>query len=338
MSFYYLGAFPPGYGGVTIKNRNLFAALEKEIPIKKVDFNKIKHNKDFKEMLRFIICLFNISHTFVVGTSGRKTRKRLTQVLYYFNRKAMNRSIIMVMGGTASHDMSVDNEYKKCALQYKKIYVETKGMYNELVSAGFTNAAIFPNGRFRPASVFSAKPTNEKLKCVFFSLVQPEKGVDLLLEAARLLPEVSFSIFGKVVSEYQSDFFSLVASLENVKYEGVFTGSSEEVYMKLHEYDVLLFPTKWDIEGVPGILVEAKIAGLACIVSNKSFNADIVEDGVDGIVLSENTIESLCKAILDLNKDRAKLLKYKQGSITSSEKYYIDNYIGSIVDCLNGKE
>ena len=337
MRICYMGAFPPGYGGVTIKNRNLYAALEKEIPIEKVDFNMIKR-KNLKELFRFLGRLFNHSLTFVVGVSGKKTRKRLTQVLYYFNRKAMNRSVIMVMGGTASHDMTTDAEYKKCALQYKKIYVETKSMYSELAAAGFKNADIYPNGRFRPTVRYTAKPAEGQLKCVFFSLVQREKGVDILLEAARNLPGVSFSIFGKVVPEYEEEFFAEVDSLENASYRGVFTGSSEEVYEKLHEYDVLLFPTKWDIEGVPGILVEAKIAGLACVVSNKSYNADLVKDGKEGVVLKENTAEELAMSISDLDRHRDKLLRYKQGSIASGEEYFIDNYTAGIVDCLTGKE
>ena len=335
MSICYLGAFPPGYGGVTIKNQNLFSALEKAVTIEKVDFNKIKR-KNLKELVRFLVHLFNPSHTFVVGVSGKKTRKRLTRILYYFNRKAMNRSIIMVMGGTAAHDMATDPEYRKCAMGYKRIYVETKGMYDELVSAGFMNAAIYPNGRFRPATSYTATRSEGRLKCVFFSLVQPEKGVDLLLEAARILPRVSFHIYGKVVQEYMADFCNSVSSLENVSYEGVFAGTIEDVYAELHKYDVLLFPTKWDIEGVPGILVEAKITGLACIVSNKSYNSDLVEDGVDGIVLKDNTTEMLVEAILDLDSHRDKLFKLKQEGIKSSEKYYIENYIDSIVECISG--
>ena len=58
MSIVYMGAFPPGYGGVTIKNQNLYAALEKEIPIKKVDFNRVKR-KDIKEAGRLVFHLLN---------------------------------------------------------------------------------------------------------------------------------------------------------------------------------------------------------------------------------------------------------------------------------------
>lgn len=109
MSVVYMGAFPPGYGGVTIKNQNLYIALEKEMPIKKVDFNKVKR-KNVKESIRLVFHLLNPGDRFVVGVSGKTTRKRFTQVLYYLNRKAMKKSIIMIMGGTASHDMSADSE------------------------------------------------------------------------------------------------------------------------------------------------------------------------------------------------------------------------------------
>ena len=95
MSIVYMGAFPPGYGGVTIKNQNLYAALEKEIPIKKVDFNRVKR-KDIKEAGRLVFHLLNPRNRFVVGVSGKITRKRFTQVLYYLNRKAMRKSIIMI--------------------------------------------------------------------------------------------------------------------------------------------------------------------------------------------------------------------------------------------------
>lgn len=333
MSIVYMGAFPPGYGGVTIKNQNLYTALEKEIPIKKVDFNRVKR-KDIKEAGRLVFHLLNPRNRFVVGVSGKITRKRFTQVLYYLNRKAMRNSIIMIMGGTASHDMSVDPEYRKCAMGYKKIYVETQSMKAEMDAAGFENVDIYPNGRFRPQKAVELKTADKKLRCVFFSQVQPEKGADLVLEAARMLPNVDFSFYGNIVDDYKDIFMNRVNAQQNVSYYGVFKGSIDAVYGELSKYDVLLFPTKWDIEGVPGILVEGKIAGLAEIVSNKSYNAELVQDGVEGVVIAENTGNCLAAAIQQLAEDRDFLNSMKKGSRESSERYYIENYIESIADNL----
>lgn len=329
MSIVYMGAFPPGYGGVTIKNQNLYTALEKEILIKKVDFNRVKR-KDIKEAGRLVFHLLNPRNRFVVGVSGKITRKRFTQVLYYLNRKAMRKSIIMIMGGTASHDMSVDPEYRKCAMGYKKIYVETQSMKAEMDAAGFENVDIYPNGRFRPQKAVELKTADKKLRCVFFSQVQPEKGADLVLEAARMLPHVDFSFYGNIVDDYKDIFMNRVNAQQNVSYYGVFKGSIDAVYGELSKYDVLLFPTKWDIEGVPGILVEGKIAGLAEIVSNKSYNAELVRNGIEGIVLGDNSAADLAAAIQQLDENRKALSTLKAGSRSSAEQYFIENYISAI--------
>ena len=238
MSTVYVGAFPPDYGGVTIKNQNLFIALEKEIEIKKIDLNKVKRG-GIKEVVRFVFYFLN--------------PKRFTQILYYLNRRAMRKSIIMIMGGTASHDMSIDPEYRKCAMGYKRIYVETQSMKTEMNAAGFENVEVYPNGRFKPQQVVQPKGTDKRLQCVFFSLIQPEKGADLVLEAAKALSDVNFAFYGRIVPQYEKSFMLSVNSLENVSYCGIFKGTNEEVYAELSKYDILLLPTKWNSEGVPGV-------------------------------------------------------------------------------------
>lgn len=45
----------------------------------------------------------------------------------------------------------------------------------------------------------------------------------------------------------------------------------------------LLLPSKWSGEGVPGALVESKMAGIAAIVSDWNFNAEIVKNDSEGI-------------------------------------------------------
>lgn len=337
MSIVYMGAFPPGYGGVTIKNQNLYIALEKELPIKKVDFNKVKR-KNVKETARFLFHLFNPLDRFVVGVSGKNTRKRFTQILFYFNRRAMSKSIIMVMGGTASHDMSVDPEYKKCAMGYKKIYVETEGMKAEMETAGFNNVELYPNGRFRSQRDIKVKHREGKLRCVFFSLIQPEKGATMVLDAAQALPSVEFAFYGTVADTYQSQFQARVDSLTNVFYYGVFKGNNDEVYAELSKYDVLLLPTTWVAECVPGILVEGNIAGLAEIVTNHNYNSDIVADCCDGIVLKNNTVDELIKTIQKLQGDSILLKQMKQNSKKSAEKYYIENSIPALKTVMRGKK
>ena len=335
MGIYYLGAFPPDYGGVTVKNQNLYNALKERIEIEKIDFNLIKR-KNLREIVHFFAIVFKRNNRFVIGVSGKKTRKRFTQLLYYFNRKAMCNSIILLMGGTASNDIVSDAEYLKCARGYKKIYAETESMVKILKDAGLHNGEYYPNGRHCPQKIMEINASDGQLKCVFMSAIRPEKGVDIILEAAKIMSDVSFTFYGEINERFRYEFEKSVANMKNVNYKGIFTGNTEAIYNELSQYDILLLPTRWKAEGVPGIFVEAKIAGLAIITSAQNYNSEIIKNGKEGIILKENNAKNLVNALKIINQDREVLMDLKEGSLVSAKKFFIENYIDSIVREIEG--
>lgn len=335
-SIVYIGAFPPRYGGVTVKNENLYIALKKDVEIKKVDLNLVKCG-NIREIIRFIVALINRKNQFVIGVSARSI-KRFCFILYHINRTSMKSSLLIIMGGTMSKKMFEDKKYRKYVRTFKAVYVETQGMMEDLQRAGLTNGAIYPNCRFRPTSYWIDKKlkrkNRERLKCVFFSMIQREKGVDIILEAAEMLPDIEFIFYGNITPLFEDEFYAGIDRLDNVSYMGVFEGSDDDVYAEISQYDILLLPTKWKTEGVPGILVEAKIAGLPCIVSGESYNAEIVRDGRDGIVLGENTGRCLADAIAKLDGDRELLSRLAIESARSADAYLIENNVSKIIQCL----
>ena len=171
--------------------------------------------------------------------------------------------------------------------------------------------------------------------CFLFS-IQPQKGADLVFEVAKQTPEIKYVFYGVVAEEYKEEFLHALEQVNNVEYYGIFSGIPDEVYNELSKYDVLLFPTKWDIEGVPGILVEAKIAGISCVVSSKSYNGEIIRNRIEGIVLENNTAAELAQALRELDKDRTLLGALKENNAKSSDQYHIDNYISGICKMLTG--
>lgn len=269
-----------------------------------------------------------------VSAAGGSSQK-LTKMLYQFNRRTMKRSVYFMMGGTEAKRIASQPEKIRWFRCYKRIYVETEGMLRSLVEVGLDNARLFPNCRVRPKqTVVSSKNDSDVLRCVFFSLIQPEKGTDLILEAASALENVRFSFYGHISEEYKEGFLKKVDESDNVEYNGIFGGTNEEIYRELAKYDVLLFPTQWKTEGVPGILVEAKIAGLACVVSDMSYNSELVADGTEGLVMRRNDAETLRRKILLLDQNRDLLRKLKKGSAESGERFFIDKYIDEIVDAV----
>ena len=176
---------------------------------------------------------------------------------------------------------------------------------------------------------------SNELKCVFFSSICEMKGCMEIIEAAKKCPSVLFYFYGFVNKEFQKYFYENVESLPNVYYKGVFQGSNLETYVELSEYDVLLLPTKYTTEGVPGIIVEAKICGLSIIASGNSHNKELIINNEEGLILKENNTDELFKAIQTYDKDRSLLQIHKENSKKSAERFYIDNYIGNIKKQLN---
>src|SRR5690625_3709725 len=334
---FYVGRFPGPYGGVTLKNKMLYENLLKHVKIEKVELGLIR-KMNIKEIIKLCIALINPSSTLLIGAAST-SRKILTGFLYKFNRKALNKSILFVMGGIASRIIAEDPKYSKWVSGYKCVYVQTKGMKRELDEVGMTNVRILPTCRENPGVLPEVKQQNDKeLRCVFFSLISKEKGADIVLEAADLLRKknIDFSIdfYGHIDENYTSEFKANINKNNNVNYCGIFRPDQESVYEKLQEYDVLLFPTRWKAEGVPAILVESKIASLPVIASDTNYNSEIIAHGKDGLILKQNNSFQLVNEIERVNLDRSWLKQMKYNAKLSSDRYLIENYILDIVDML----
>lgn len=276
----------------------------------------------------------NADNKFVIALSAR-WRLYISCFLYLFNKKGLNNSILIVMGGKFSNDVARNLRYKAIVSEYKKIFVETAAMKNALNDSGINNVCIYPNCREKPIQKINIKPRDGKLKCIFFSMIYPEKGVDTILEAACRLSDIEFDFWGNIDKNYCSIFLNKIRSLENCEYRGVFKSDVDNVYELLNTYDIMLFPTRLTSEGVPGTLIEAKIAALPAIVSDVAFNSSIVKHMNDGIVLNHNNCENLMAAIRLLDHDDALLSSLKKGALKSADDYYIEKYIDEITCEIN---
>lgn len=331
---YYIGRFPPPYGGVTIKNNLLFMRLKKEnIDVRVIDTNSLRLNNPFN-VLFFIYILLNKDNIFIIGLAG-KWRKYISYFLYIFNRKSLRKSLLIVMGGAFSKQVIKDDNYSRCVSEYKCIYVETQKMKNLLCNKGICSVEIFPNCRNMPESIIKPKMRKGMLKCVFFSMIYPEKGVDLILDCAKNLVNCEFDFWGDINESYKKDFLNTISKLSNCNYKGVFSSDKSSVYNLLNKYDIMLFPTRIKSEGVPGTLVEAKIAGLPAIVSDIAFNSEIIQNGIDGIVLDEYSVNNLKEKIIIIRDNDNLLSNMKKGALVSSKDYIIDNHIDLILNNIN---
>ena len=195
MAIYYIGHFPPPYGGVTIKNNIIHNNLLKYIKVSSIDLGLIK-NMNIKEMFKLCSVFVSRSNTLIIGSSGT-SRRLFSCFLYYLNRKVLNRSLLILMGGISSRIIAKDPKYLKWVGEFKQVYVETQGMKYELNEAGIKNVSVFPNCREKPKELPEIKKDDStKIKCLYFSQISKNKGADIVLEAAALLNnfDISYSI------------------------------------------------------------------------------------------------------------------------------------------------
>ena len=323
----YYGGFPPPYGGVTIKNKLLYEHLVRELPITKMDTLKAKKNPALLAYQTIRLVLHR-KGKYIVATSAA-SRKRITMLLWRFNRKAMANSIVMVMGGSVAEDVGSDPAFLKAMGAYKQLYVETASMKEKLEAQGLSNVSVYPNCR-TDSRVDGIRPTGDRLRCLFFSRISPEKGADVVLQAARLTPDIQYDFYGQADADYEESFLAEVDTLSNVSYHGVFASDGSNIYSLMHSYDFLLLPTCYADEGVPGVLVEAKIAALPAIVSNASYNAEIVKHGISGLVLTERTGQCLGGTLEELTEAPHRVNELKQGALESAQDYLIENHLAAI--------
>ncbi|MFM8810239.1 MAG: glycosyltransferase family 4 protein [Chthoniobacterales bacterium] len=135
----------------------------------------------------------------------------------------------------------------------------------------------------------------ERLKALFLGSVILRKGVGQLFDAIRMLKNepVDFTFAGPIGVRIPEE----ISRLPNVRFLGpVDKATAEALY---RESDVFLFPTLSDGFGLTQL--EALGHGLPVIASK--YCGQVVENRVNGLVLSEVTAEALAACLLDLARD-----------------------------------
>ena len=122
----------------------------------------------------------------------------------------------------------------------------------------------------------------------FAGRISKEKGIEILAQAAKMLPDIKFVVAGTGPDE------DILKGIENVHMTGFLTGEKlEEV---ISGAKALLVPSIW-YENCPLSILEAHSMGTPVITMARGGMAELVKDNVNGILFSEPDAESLAAAI-----------------------------------------
>jgi glycosyltransferase involved in cell wall biosynthesis len=148
-----------------------------------------------------------------------------------------------------------------------------------------------------------------------------EKGIDVLLQAWYLVhkqaPEARLILVGK--GPLQSQLERLAQALD-IRESVEFAGLQSDVRAHLYRGGLAVLPSRY--EGMPNALLEAMACGLPCVATRTSGSKDIIQHGVNGLLVEPEDYQAMAQALLTLLRDPVLARNCGRAARTTVEKHY----------------
>lgn len=190
----------------------------------------------------------------------------------------------------------------------------------------------------------------EVLHVLYLSNFIRTKGYPEVLELAKLEKErvksgevkrFHFDFAGKFFEEYEKQFFESYIAKNEIRdfitYHGVVGGEEKKNLLK--NSDIFILPTRYPNEGQPISILEAYGNAMMVVTTDHAGIPDIVEDGVNGIVIKlDMRVENIYEKLMCVgNKELMRISKcnYKECKVKFAQGIYIKNAKGVLEKCLS---
>lgn len=212
---------------------------------------------------------------------------------------------------------------------YKKVdlYVcPSRFLENKLLSASdIYSGKTFAIHNFIEKKPIPEKTVQEKPYVAFASRLSKEKGIELLAETAKLLPEVRFVVAGNGPDD------EVLKNIPNVEMKGFLTGN--ELNALIANAKLMLLPSVW-YENCPLNILETHSFGVPVITMNSGGMAELVDDGRTGLLVNEPSSGAIAEAIKRCYEDEDFYATLKQNCENMREQII---EVGDYCDILTDK-
>ncbi len=179
---------------------------------------------------------------------------------------------------------------------------------------------VIPNGVDVAAAPSEPKPASDQLRVLFVGRPEERKGLPILLSAFGALIEHVPSRL-TVIGAEREDVLRYLADPETMKSIDVRGRvSGEALHRALHEADVLCAPSLSG-ESFGMVLTEAFAAGTPAIASAIAGYSDVVNDGVDGVLVPPGDAQRLAEELQRAHHEPERLAAMGRAARQSAERY-----------------
>lgn len=305
--------------GQSIRTQTIYNSLKNNVisyKIKKIDTS----NKSLLNIFRGVLLILT-SYKIVILCGNRGITPML-KFLKSINK--LSKTTYVAIGGWLGDFAEMNLHVKLYLDELKGILVQTRTLQKQLNDLGLNNVEHFPNYRkYKKLDIASVKKERDN-KVVFYSRVCEEKGTDLAIKAIEQVNtlfgyNIHLDIYGPIQDNFKEEFYDMLNTYKNVSYKGVL--DQNDTLKVLSGYDFMLFPTHYEGEGFPGVILEAYLAGLPVVASNWKYNSEVVIDGKTGMLFDTFSIESLVDKISLLIENPNRLYDMRNKCLIESDKY-----------------
>ncbi|MCM1021753.1 MAG: glycosyltransferase family 4 protein [Muribaculum sp.] len=255
--------------------------------------------------------------------------KYIFPIIYLYSKIFRFDIVYSVIGGWLVHYLENLPLHRVLLKRIKRILAETTNTKSGLEHKyGFKNVDVLYNFRitdFNPHTKFCKREPSDKLRLVFMARIDPKKGLNTIFNLCEYIREkdirnILIDFYGPIDPSVNGYFQEWVNSYDFVNYNGCL--EPYDIYKTICAYDMLILPTQYYTEGLPGTIIEAYISGLPVLVTEWEHSREFVIDGETGIIIPfyDNQI-AFNKAILEISRNYEKLSRLKAGAIEFSKQF-----------------
>ena len=173
---------------------------------------------------------------------------------------------------------------------------------------GTKNVSVLPNCVEIPNVYHNPNLNDNGLEILYLGRIEPNKGMDYLLEAVKILKEdgARFTLHFAGIEQGQNRYIErFEEALGNqFVYEGVVSGEMKTALFK--RCQVFVLPSLY--EGLPMSLLETMSYGLVPVVTDVGSIGEYVDDGANGLLIGIKDTLAIVRAVKRLQNDE-KLMK-----------------------------
>lgn len=331
------------FDGQTVKTRMMFRLLAESFGVDRV---YVVDTKDYKQQpvsvtAAVVKCLLSCDDIFVLLSNNG--RRLLFPILAWAARIRGVRIYHNLIGGWLASDIDDDRSIVRSINQFQVNWVESRQLKTRLEQQGVTNVDFLPNFKYLDIPERAKRGgIGPDYRFCTFSRVTEKKGITDAIKAMQEVASsyqagtVSLDIYGPIDEDYEREFNSLVKESPFARYCGCV--DPEKSACVIGRYDALLFPTKWRLEGMPGTIIDALVAGTPVIASRWQYYDEMLEDRKTGLSYEFGAQDMLAETIMDFINLGDAAVELRAGCLEKAEQYSPHVVRKIIIDEMNKKD